>query len=123
MLCLQIDVFSFGLILFEVFLGRLMIAQVLAGAFSPRQMEADLQKHAKKVAFGHRHAVPSEWPRDLRALICACWNQDPKMRPAMAEVITRLQDLKKNGVIKQMEQLFLDELGSRASQWRCCTIS
>ncbi|GMH43672.1 hypothetical protein BSKO_11594 [Bryopsis sp. KO-2023] len=120
----KIDVFSFGLIMYELFIGRLTIVKVLAAAFTPKQMELELQRHARRVAKGHREPIPKEWPQALAELIQDCWHENPDRRPRMSDVIIRLKELETIGVIDEMEDLFLSQLKSRGGgHWRCCTIA
>ena len=36
---------------------------------------------------GQRPAIPEDVPTKLRALIAACWVEDPKQRPGIGEVL------------------------------------
>lgn len=42
--------------------------------------------YAAKVAQGYRPSQPKAMPDNIWALITACWQQDPLMRPHMSEV-------------------------------------
>lgn len=119
----QIDVFAFGRIMFELFLGRLLIVNVLSRATTPFEMEHELEKHAKKIARGHREEIPSDWPQNLKELIMSCWHQDHQKRPKMKEVILRLRELESSGSISKMEDIFEQQLLKAGKEPRkCCTI-
>jgi serine/threonine protein kinase len=77
------DVFSFGIMLREI-----LAAYLLSFAFRD---QAELEAYAARVSRGYRPPIDERWPEPLRALISDCWQQDPRKRPAMGEVVKRLE--------------------------------
>ncbi|KAG6466873.1 hypothetical protein ZIOFF_075314 [Zingiber officinale] len=78
----SVDVFSFGLILFEMIEG--------APAFHPKSPE-----EATKMICLDRLRPPlknksKSYPQDVKELIEECWNPEPVIRPTFSEIIIRL---------------------------------
>ena len=69
------DVFSFGVLLFEIFVRE-----------RPWGVVDDNVAVAKKVAAGERLIVPRNVPETVRSLIVKCWLVLPTNRPTMAAV-------------------------------------
>jgi hypothetical protein len=46
------------------------------------------------VADGFRPEIPKRWPPVLRALITACWAQEPAARPDFGAVLEVLQEVR-----------------------------
>lgn len=66
----KVDVFSFGVILFEVLNRKLMLVDEIKN--DPRK---DAQAYAERVARGFRPEIPKRWPEQLVELIQCCWAQ------------------------------------------------
>lgn len=66
----KVDVFSFGVVMYELLNRKLTLVDVIKG--DPRQ---DAQAYAERVAGGFRPHIPASWPVQLRELISACWAQ------------------------------------------------
>jgi serine/threonine protein kinase len=77
------DVFSFG-----VMLRELLAAYLLSFAFRD---QAEVDAYAERVSRGYRPPIDERWPQALRSLVADCWQQDPRRRPSMSEVASRLQ--------------------------------
>lgn len=58
----KIDVFSFGIILYELLTGV-----VLASRVAMQGQHEELLDYARQVANGHREAIPTHWPAQVRA--------------------------------------------------------
>lgn len=66
----KVDVFSLAVMLFEALRGRLNVMRIAMGG-DPEAVVA----YAQKVAGGHREALPSNWPLEVRLLIENAWEQ------------------------------------------------
>lgn len=64
---------------------------------------------------GERERIPARVPAQLRALITACWDQDPSKRPSFGAIVRELQAIEASGVVKGMPARV--EMSSG-----CCTI-
>ena len=114
----KVDVFGFGVIMYELLLSELVIVRVLMQARKPSEMHHMLKKHAKSVARGHREEIPQHWPLPVRQLIQDCWHQQPEARPRMSEVIDRLKSIKEQRCIAEMDYT-LAAISARSSG--CCS--
>lgn len=113
----KVDVFGFGVVMYELFLSELTILKVLMGAEKPSEMQNMLKKHAKSVAKGYRESIPEYWPQPIQLLICDCWHQNPEKRPRMVEVIERLKRVKEQGCIKELDS----RIQSLEKPFGCCS--
>jgi serine/threonine protein kinase len=110
----KIDVFSFGIILYELFAGVLIASRVLfdeglgegaeAGEDAAAR-DARMQAYAERVAAGHREPLPRHWPPELKLLVSKCWAQDPADRPSFREVVKALYLMKQSGVVEQLDEV------------------
>jgi serine/threonine protein kinase len=96
----KIDVFSFGIILYELLSGV-----VVAGRVAMEGEHEQLLDYARQVANGHREPLPSYWPSVVKQLISDCWAQDPIQRPGFKDVMKRLYALKQAGVDQEMDRI------------------
>uniref|UniRef100_A0A6S8M9W9 Protein kinase domain-containing protein n=1 Tax=Dunaliella tertiolecta TaxID=3047 RepID=A0A6S8M9W9_DUNTE len=94
------DVFSFGVILYELF-HRFLV--VFAAAPSGNQKE--VEQYAEQVSQGYRPPLGSHIPFSLGSLIKDCGAQNPKLRPTMAAVVERLRAIEAEGVVAKMDEL------------------
>jgi mitogen-activated protein kinase kinase kinase 7 len=97
----KVDVFSFGVILFEVLNRKLMLVDEIKN--DPRR---DAQAYAERVARGFRPDIPPHWPTPLRELIAACWSQDPHCRPNFDAVVDALAELHASGAVARLDLPF-----------------
>lgn len=82
------DVFSFAIVIFELFHKSTMFS-IVSNAGSAR----DVELHALRVMGGYRPPLPATWPTDIKSLIEDCWADVPAQRPSMKEISSRLQDM------------------------------
>jgi serine/threonine protein kinase len=76
------DVFSFGVLLWEMYNGK----RAWAG-------KSAVQILYGRTARGLRLPIPADWPAGFRALVEDCLADDHSRRPAMEEVQARLAEL------------------------------
>ena len=75
------DVYSFGLILYEIVTGE----EIFAG-LNPYQVMG-------RATQGVRPDIPNSVHPRVKDLIKACWAVDPSSRPSFADIISRLEDI------------------------------
>ncbi|GLI70963.1 hypothetical protein VaNZ11_016065 [Volvox africanus] len=89
----KVDVFSFGVLMYEVFSRTLL----LVAALNLRELRLKgmdtPEGYAQYVAEGYRPPKPLAMPDALYELISACWADDPCARPNMTEVVESLRIL------------------------------
>merc|ERR1712012_1527473 len=74
-----VDVYSFGLVIWEVLVGRAVFEGMTVGGIVQTIME------------GERPPIPEDIPITLRGLMRACWDTNPESRPHMNEVVEALE--------------------------------
>ena len=83
------DIFSLGVLLYELFSGVITSTVVVGPTFNPRAAE----DYARRVSEGFRREISRTVPPVIRELISDCWAQDPEARPTAREVHERLASL------------------------------
>jgi serine/threonine protein kinase len=79
------DSYSFGVVLWELYTKG-----------EEPYMDEEILDIALGVSQGlKRPTLPSDVPEDFRRLMLDCWQQDPKLRPDIEEIWTRLQECRK----------------------------
>ncbi|GLI70863.1 hypothetical protein VaNZ11_015882, partial [Volvox africanus] len=78
----KVDVFSFGVVLYEVF-GRVLLLEL----YSKDELEA----LSSRIAEGFRHSRPDCMPRGIWDIVQQCWAQNPADRPTMPLVVRQLE--------------------------------
>jgi len=74
----SVDVYSYGIVLWEIFAGRY--------AYATLTQEAVLGKSEQ------RPPLVQNWPSDLEELLSECWHWNPNRRPTFPEIELRLQE-------------------------------
>ncbi|MEW5301204.1 MAG: hypothetical protein WDW36_004078 [Sanguina aurantia] len=80
----KVDIYSFGVVMYEVF-GRML----LLAKYDRSQLEA-IQA---KIANGFRPKRPQGFDPRVWNLVTQCWAQDPVERPTMEMVLRQLEDI------------------------------
>eukprot|EP00210_Caulerpa_lentillifera_P003494 g3334.t1 len=83
------DVFSFGIIMYEVLCKMLLLTFVCC-----RGVPEEVENYAQGIALGNRPVVPEDWPESFATLVRQCWAQDPADRPSMNTIVSQLIDLR-----------------------------
>ncbi|XP_062222813.1 integrin-linked protein kinase 1-like [Phragmites australis] len=81
----SIDVFAFGLILYEMIEG--------APAFHPKPPEEVVKMICLEGLRPPFKNKPKYYPHDVKELIRECWDPTPSVRPTFAEIIVRLNKI------------------------------
>lgn len=73
------DIYSFGVVLWEICTGKTPFADAKGGV------------SVKRICAGERETIPKEIPEVFRSIIEACWRTNPLERPALFDVIRQLK--------------------------------
>lgn len=74
------DVFSFGIVAYEVLSHQDPYSEY------PEARGAFMAKLEDKILVGLRPSLPPTTPEPLRALVEQCWDADPNLRPSCLDV-------------------------------------
>ncbi|KAL4191551.1 hypothetical protein AMTRI_Chr07g81140 [Amborella trichopoda] len=101
----SVDVFSFALILHELFQG------------GPSNMSEPPEAIADKRAYEHSRPSLSAlfYPEDIKSLLRQCWHKNPNLRPSFETIITQLE------AIQDCQKRKAKAMGKCASA-SCCVI-
>ncbi|CAD7700315.1 unnamed protein product [Ostreobium quekettii] len=98
------DVFSFGMIMYELLSSRLMLV-VYSKLMEERGDKLGVREYARRVSRGWRPSIRVRLVEPLKALIAECWSPDAALRPSMGDVIVRLEDaLEQGGIVEEGEE-------------------
>lgn len=82
------DIFSFGIIMYELFMRTLMLTFVSCSG-EPDEVE----NYARSVASGCRPQIPDTIPVKIAELIRKCWAGNPDDRPSASEIVRELESM------------------------------
>lgn len=106
----SVDVFSMGIIVFEVFSKR-----VIGADYMNTTQWDESEAHAERVAAGWRPPFPERMPENIRKLVDRCWSGVPALRPSMAEVVSTLEEIGKSGIVEEMDAAEIKAQGCACS--------
>eukprot|EP00200_Dunaliella_tertiolecta_P006473 CAMPEP_0202342260 /NCGR_PEP_ID=MMETSP1126-20121109/2900_1 /ASSEMBLY_ACC=CAM_ASM_000457 /TAXON_ID=3047 /ORGANISM="Dunaliella tertiolecta, Strain CCMP1320" /LENGTH=550 /DNA_ID=CAMNT_0048933189 /DNA_START=45 /DNA_END=1697 /DNA_ORIENTATION=+ len=93
----KVDVFSFGVMLYEVIHRYLVICSI-----SNQGTQEEIEDYARVISMGYRPPLGDNCPTELRDLIRSCWAQNPSDRPSMDQVVQKLKAMLENGIVESM---------------------
>eukprot|EP01026_Neomeris_dumetosa_P027197 TRINITY_DN22113_c0_g1_i1.p1 TRINITY_DN22113_c0_g1~~TRINITY_DN22113_c0_g1_i1.p1 ORF type:complete len:522 (-),score=86.51 TRINITY_DN22113_c0_g1_i1:399-1964(-) len=101
----KVDVFSLGVLAYELLRGRLNMEALgkEAGKEGWNSNEA-LSRYAGRISRGWRERIPPWWPLEVQEFVGLCWEQDPQMRPRMSDVVLFLKSLQKEEIVRKMKK-------------------
>ncbi|GLI67684.1 hypothetical protein VaNZ11_011946 [Volvox africanus] len=128
----KVDVFSFAIIAYELFTGKLLAMKIAneyafqleqqGGSAAARgaragpgglpdgttrsaeqDAEAGVMAYVMRRCSGTREPLPSWWPSELQGLIARCWAQDPADRPSFSQIHRELRRMQHTGVLVDMD--------------------
>jgi len=92
----QIDVFSFGILLWQIFTQKFPYS-------IPPYSNYDSREIASFVRAGKRLEIPKDMPREIIALIQSCWDQNPSDRPDFSHSIVPLLTKTHENLLKKVK--------------------
>lgn len=108
----RVDVYSFGIILYELFSKRLVSSDFI------NTMEYDESEiFAQKAASGYRPPFPLRMPQEIRDIVNKCWSGVPELRPKMMDVVRDLRAIRSGGSMEELDKAF-----ALKHQEGCCII-
>ncbi|GMH39529.1 hypothetical protein BSKO_07427 [Bryopsis sp. KO-2023] len=113
----KVDVYSFGIILYEVMARSKLIYMLMTNAKPGQEVASQVRRYSESVQNGYRPPIPLQWPLGIRLLIGDCWQHCPADRPSMKEVVGRLEAALKTEVQKEQR-----EEEAREGACVCCSI-
>jgi len=109
------DVFSFGVVMYELLHQRLIMATLIAQQMEDRNVfENEIMQFTKSVSKGFRPPVEPFLPPYMQQLISACWAQNPTDRPPMKQVVEVLKKFQASPELAAID---------KSREPGCCSIS
>jgi serine/threonine protein kinase len=78
----KVDVFGFGLVLFEILTGRAAFPSSMA-----------ILAAVAKIRYGRMPPIPDECGKYMQGLITRCWSRNPEHRPSFDEIIREFKEV------------------------------
>ncbi|GAX83888.1 hypothetical protein CEUSTIGMA_g11313.t1 [Chlamydomonas eustigma] len=91
----KVDVFSFGICMYELLHKYMMIFAVSVGGTA-----VEIERYAERVAEGYRPTLNNNFPAEVLSIITDAWAQDPNQRPSMRVILERLRKVESSGVLE-----------------------
>lgn len=82
----KVDVYSFAMVLFELFSGEIPFASLYGREMNHVRIVYDVVKHCA------RPLLPEYIPEPMKVLISKCWAQDPRERPSFSQILSVLNE-------------------------------
>ncbi|GAX84910.1 hypothetical protein CEUSTIGMA_g12331.t1 [Chlamydomonas eustigma] len=91
----KVDVFSFGICMYELLHKYMMIFAVSVGGTAD-----EIERYAERVAEGYRPTLNNNFPAEVLSIITDAWAQDPNQRPSMRVILERLRKVESSCVLE-----------------------
>mmetsp|Transcript_22553 Transcript_22553/g.28800 ORF Transcript_22553/g.28800 Transcript_22553/m.28800 type:complete len:158 (-) Transcript_22553:162-635(-) len=97
------DVFSFGVLLVEIYSGSRPYSSEEYAGFNQAQLMYQIVNN------GIRPDI-SEFPVALQQLVADCWAEDLRLRPSFAEIVVRLRRLKDLNLLHEQDNSSVQQM-------------
>ncbi|OHS99309.1 TKL family protein kinase [Tritrichomonas foetus] len=98
------DVYSFGIILWELYTGHYPFPNLKSDEFEPHIVDG-----------GERPLIPYETPHTMKKLMELCWNQQPELRPSFKKIYDLF--LTKKVSFDDVEDSAIEKVSEIVNQW------
>jgi hypothetical protein len=92
----SVDVYSFGIIIWQVLKGRVPFANLTKKAFMDQVVKG-----------GERPPLSASWPNQFKILLQRCWHQHKENRPDFSDVLRELDQLIEDAIRKENSGLIV----------------
>lgn len=96
------DMFSFGMLLFELF-AKDLITNIMVKKGVWKNSPSFIRTAAMQVADGLRPSFPNNFPKEIRPIVESCWSQEPAKRMSAEQVYTALCGLRDSSAMPKYD--------------------